>query len=207
MENCPLCKNTSPIIISNEFYECDVCKCIIRAKEFYLSHAKEKQRYLEHNNDVNDPGYQKFVSPITLAILRDYTPGHTGLDYGAGTGPVISKILQDNGYNIVQYDPFFHNFPQLLNSTYDYIACCEVIEHFHDPHKEFSLLKNLLKPGGRLYCMTEIYNSGIDFMKWYYKNDPTHVIFYRRETLEWIQQNFNFSKMTIQNRLIMFEES
>jgi SAM-dependent methyltransferase len=207
MENCPLCKNTSHIIISNEFYECDVCKCIFRAKEFYLTSLKEKQRYLEHNNDINDPGYQNFVSPITLAILRDYTPGHTGLDYGAGTGPVISKILQDNGYNIVQYDPFFHNFPQLLNSAYDYIACCEVIEHFHDPHKEFSLLKNLLNPGGRLYCMTEIYNSGIDFMKWYYKNDPTHVIFYRRETLEWIQQNFNFSKMTIQNRLIMFEES
>ena len=30
----------------------------------YLSQEEEKERYKNHNNDVNDPRYQKFVSPI-----------------------------------------------------------------------------------------------------------------------------------------------
>ena len=67
----------------------------------------EISRYEIHNNDVEDKGYQKFVLPITKAILHNYKPNHTGLDFGAGTGPVISKVLQDHHYNIKLYDPFF----------------------------------------------------------------------------------------------------
>ena len=30
----------------------------------YVSQEEEKERYKNHNNDVNGPRYQKFVSPI-----------------------------------------------------------------------------------------------------------------------------------------------
>jgi hypothetical protein len=79
-----------------------------------------------------------------------------------------------------------------------------VIEHFYHPEKEFRLLKNLLQPNGRLYCMTHIYNPKIDFENWYYKNDPTHVFIYQEATLIWIKNNFNFASVTIDNRLISF---
>jgi len=100
---------------------------------------------MTHNNDVNDSGYHKFVSPIVNAVLNDFLPEHKGLDFGAGTGPVISKLLTDRNYQIKQYDPYFFNLPELLQKKYDYIVCCEVIEHFYDPDKEFQLLKSLLK--------------------------------------------------------------
>lgn len=164
----------------------------------------EKLRYEEHNNDINDLNYQQFVSPITTAILEARTQEDKGLDFGAGTGPVISKVLKDHNYSIVQYDPFFHNFPELLNGKYDYIACCEVIEHFHYPHEEFGLLKDLLKKGALLYCMTDLYDEGIDFHNWYYKNDPTHTFIYQKNTIHWIQQEFAFSDVKIDGRLITF---
>lgn len=161
-------------------------------------------RYNKHNNDTADEGYQKFVSPITSAIMRDFTQNHKGLDFGAGNGPVISKILKDNNYLIKQYDPFFQNYSNLLEVQYDYIAACEVIEHFHDPKKEFSLLKNLLLQNGKLYCMTYIYDESINFHNWDYKNDPTHVFIYHNKTIRWIKDAFKFSNVKIEGRLITY---
>jgi len=39
--------------------------------------------------------------------MKDFNTNHKGLDFGAGTGPVISKVLKDKGYCIAQYDIFF----------------------------------------------------------------------------------------------------
>jgi hypothetical protein len=63
----------------------------------------------------------------------------------------------------------------------------------------------MLKNDSKLYLMTEVYNEGIDFASWYYKNDPTHVFFYSRETFEWIKKEFGFSKVEVNKRLIVFE--
>ncbi len=208
MENyCPLCKNIGELFYKykkNLYHQCSNCQGIFIDKELILDHNAEKTRYEEHNNDVNDLNYQNFVSPITSGIMKDFTKSHKGLDFGAGTGPVISKVLEDNDFDIKKYDPFFHNYPDLIENTYDYIACCEVIEHFNDPKKEFILLKNLLNPSGKLYCMTDIYDKSIDFHKWYYRNDATHVFIYQRNTIQWIKEAIGFSKVTIDGRLVIF---
>lgn len=172
---------------------------------YYISEESEITRYKEHNNNVHDLGYQKFVQPIVNSVLSDFNPTATGLDFGCGTGPVITKLLRDNKYNIQTYDPFFDNNPEALETTYNYIVCCEVIEHFHHPLKEFQLLKSLLRPNGKLYCMTDVFHEKINFEHWYYKNDETHVIFYHKNSFDWIAQHLNFSKVTVQNRLIIFE--
>ena len=204
---CPLCQTTSDIISQKEnkaYFLCPNCKGIFLSKELLLDSQLEKERYMTHNNDVNDPGYHKFVSPIVNAVLNDFLPEHKGLDFGAGTGPVISKLLTDRNYQIKQYDPFFFNLPELLQKKYDYIVCCEVIEHFYDPDKEFQLLKSLLKEKGKLYCMTKIYREEIDFENWYYKNDNTHVFFYQPETFNYIQKKHQFFNVKIINNLIIF---
>jgi len=61
------------------------------------------------------------------------------------------------------YDPFFHPKSELLAKKYDFIIACEVIEHFHDPRKEFELLYKLLNQGGKLYLMTDLYSQEVDF--------------------------------------------
>jgi len=205
--NCPLCQNPAEVFYHFKerlYYQCVNCKGIFVDLTLLPNIEQERARYQEHNNDVNDLNYQQFVSPITKAIQRDFTSRHKGLDFGAGTGPVISKVLADNRFTIKKYDPLFHNNAKLLDGKYDYIACCEVIEHFHNPKNEFHRLKNLLQKKGKLYCMTDLYNSSVDFHLWYYKNDPTHVFIYQQKTLKWIQQEFGFSNIDFKGRLVTF---
>lgn len=204
---CPLCNSLSNVFYQQKkrvYHRCDNCYGIFVDQELRPKREVEILRYQKHDNDIEDEGYQNFVAPITSAIMRDFTQRHKGLDFGAGTGPVISKILNDNNFLVIQYDPFFHNHPSLLKDKYNYIACCEVIEHFHNPKKEFGLLKDLLLQNGKLYCMTNIYNEGIDFHNWDYISDKTHVFFYHEKTIHYIKEEFRFSDVTIENRLITY---
>lgn len=206
MEVCPLCHSGSrhfAVVRERIYWECSRCKGIFCEQKALPTDKYEETRYRQHNNDVNDVKYQEFTSPIWKAVLNDFDENHTGLDFGAGTGPVISKMLKDNAYNIVPYDPFFANYPELLNSTYDYIVCCEVAEHFHNPKKEFLLLRKMLKPQGKLYLMTSIYSAEINFQKWYYKDDDTHVFFYTQQTFEYIKNTFGFRDLTIIQNFIL----
>lgn len=206
---CRLCKNPTRSFFTEKervFLCCEGCGAIQLHSSAFLSPQKEKERYLKHHNDVKDPGYQKFVTPITRAILRDYSPAHLGLDFGCGTGPVVTRLLERRNFQIRLFDPFFYWDPKVLKLTYDYIICCEVMEHFHHPKKEFQRLSNLLKPGGRLYCKTSLFSADIDFGHWYYKNDSSHVFFYTAKSLEWIRTAFGFTRLTHHPEFLVFEK-
>lgn len=191
--------------MDKEYYNCLVCGGLPLRSDLLPDHNTELACYLTHQNDVSDPGYQAFTYPITSYILEHFEPTDEGLDFGSGTGPVISSLLHENGYSIKPYDPFFAPNPELLKShAYDYIVACEVIEHFHNPHLEFIRLRNMLRPGGKLVCMTHIYDDSIEFNNWYYRRDQTHVFIYRDQTLEFIKKQFDFSDVMRQNRLIVF---
>jgi len=208
MEVCLLCQNptalTKTILNGITFLKCDTCFVLFKHPQHFVTTAVEKKRYLKHVNDVTDRGYQKFVSPMVNAIFAKYSNTDIGLDFGAGTGPVVSKLLSEKGYITALYDPFFHPETTALQKKYDYIICCEVIEHFYDPNKEFQLLKNLLKDEGTLFCMTELVPEEIPFKDWHYKNDCTHVVFYTEKTTQWIKKKYGFTQATINGRLISF---
>lgn len=205
---CPLCNGTSKSFYTHgqrKFLQCSLCLSVFLHPKNYLTTKQEEAHYKNHNNNPEDTGYQNFVSPATNAVLRDFTPQHSGLDFGSGTGSPIVKVLQDNRYSIEQYDLFFHNNPVLLQKQYDYITCTEVAEHFKEPLKEFELLKSLLLPNGKLYLMTDLFDEARDFGSWYYKNDHTHVFMYHRNALEWIREKLQFKKLIIEKRLITLE--
>ncbi len=207
--NCPLCNNESELfqtIKSREYFKCAHCWGIFLNPAHYLSPAEEKNRYLEHNNNVEDEGYQNFVQPLVSKIIENQTPLEIGLDFGSGTGPVITKLLREQNYNIRTYDPFFDKQTERLKTFYNYIVSCEVIEHFHNPIKEFELLYSLILPNGNLYLKTHLYNDTINFKTWYYKDDPTHVFIYHEKSLEWIKNQFHFRQLTIENRTIHFKK-
>jgi SAM-dependent methyltransferase len=204
MPICPLCNSNSKAFYKDEFYECSCCGGIFRPIEKLLDNEKEKERYESHTNDSDDLGYQNFVSPITNCVLKEFSKEDIGLDFGCGKDSPIVKILRNNEYKIFEYDPYFFDDKKLLEQKYDYIACCEVIEHFYTPKKEFELFKKLLKNGGVLYLMTGIYKDNIDFSKWWYKNDLTHVFIYTDKTFEWIKKEFAFENMQIQKNFIKF---
>ena len=200
---CPLCH--TELLDHKDFYyfDCNHCKALVKKPNFYLNKEDEKAHYLTHNNDVNDFRYQHFTSPITNYVLSHFTKEHIGLDYGSGTGPVISKMLEKNNFKSNQYDPFFAPNAKALEKKYDYIFACEVVEHFRSPCDEFKHLKSLLKPKGHLVLMTDIYDDTTDFKNWNYRNDPTHVFIYRKETFQYIKGHFNFKELKIEGRRII----
>lgn len=172
-----------------------------------LARGDEFQRYQDHNNDPADPRYRAFFQPLVSKII-DQESGY-GLDYGAGPGSAMVAMLEEQGYSMEVFDPFYYPDPQVIDRPhiYDFLVCTEAMEHFYEPHKEFSRLVNLVKPGGSIYCMTLLYGPEIDFAKWHYRMDPTHVFFYQPETLEWIGQEFGLDLMNIdKSRAFCFQK-
>ena len=197
---CSLCNCTTRKFASaneRDYIQCTGCKAILLAPEFFLNPKEEKHRYSLHNNDITDPRYIQFVNPIVKHVKQDFDPDAEGLDFGCGTGPVITSELKKEGFKMKLYDPYFQPNTEVLSQKFNFIVCCEVMEHFKEPLKEFQLLRSLLKRNGKLFCKTDLWTEKRNFEEWHYKNDPTHVIFYNSETLNWIKENLNFAQVDI----------
>ncbi len=205
--DCTLCGSALINKKEEHYYDCDTCKAIVMDDIQYLSPDEEKARYETHNNDVNDVRYQNFTSPITNYIATNFSPKQKGLDFGSGTGPVISSMLKKKGYDIVQYDPFFAPDQHVLTLKYDYIASCEVFEHFHNPQMEINKLCSILNTNGVMLIKTMLYNDQIDFSSWVYRKDPTHVFIYREETIEYIARKQNLEIEILTDRLIVLKKA
>ena len=93
-----------------------------------------------------------------------------------------------------------------MKHQYDFIVCCEVMEHFYEPSKEFLNLFKLLTSKGKLFCKTHLFEKGTDFGKWYYKNDPSHVFIYQSKTVHWIKEMFEIDNVKISDRIITFSK-
>ncbi len=211
LQSCRLCQmpNLAPLAGSGDlrdYTRCPRCDLHFLSPTRHLSAAEEMARYLLHENDPTDFRYQKFVQPLCDEILARATIGQMGLDFGAGTGPVLAEMLEHRQLQIKKYDPFFWRDDSLLSQAYDFVYCCEVIEHFYDPSKEFRRLRQLLRPGGFLAVMTHFWEPSVDFESWYYRRDPTHVAFYSEATANWIQRELGFSRVTfLGSRIAIFE--
>ena len=205
--NCPLCDSNSVPFHTGalgEYEKCERCFGVFLIPKYHIGDEDEKKRYEAHDNDVKDPGSQKFVQPLVDAVLGSFSSEHKGLDFGCGEGPVISYLLKKKGFDIDLYDPFFHADKTVFSRKYDYIILSEVMEHFNLAEKEFRTLFSLLNPGGKIFCLTELYRDDIDFGRWHYKDDETHVFFYHERTIGYIASRFGDSTFTIDGRSIIF---
>jgi hypothetical protein len=207
---CILCGSESTFFIfcrSVEYYCCYNCGAVFMAQAFHPSAGREKERYDKHQNNPGDPGYREFVNPLVNTVISHYDPKSSGLDFGAGKGPVAAAMLSEKGYRIQLYDLYFHRDRSVLEKKYNFIICSEVMEHFRQPAREFNLMRSLLLPGGSLICMTRLYSPDVDFINWRYKDDETHLIFYQFRTLEWIVSNCGYSSFSTSGRIIHFRIS
>lgn len=194
---CPLCCSFSVATVYREehriYFACAQCDLRFLHPSARLAPEQEKTRYLQHNNNIADQRYRDFVRPLYEQVREHVAPGASGLDFGAGTGPVLAEMLRCEGYKVRLFDPFFHPDPESLLLTYDFIVACEVAEHLFEPGLEFRRLRRMLHSGGLLGVMTLLWEQGIDFENWYYRKDPTHVVFYSRLTFRWIAELYGFS--------------
>ncbi len=152
----------------------------------------EYQRYRLHQNDPDDPKYRAFLSRLAEPLLSRLEPNREGLDYGCGPGPALARMLAEAGHAVHLYDPFFYPDDTALTRRYDFITCTEAAEHFHRPFQEFVRLDGLLRPGGWLAVMTSFQTDDSRFADWHYRRDPTHVVFYRKETFLRLAEDFGW---------------
>ncbi|MBC7284330.1 class I SAM-dependent methyltransferase [Hoeflea sp.] len=195
--SCRLCGRPGLVAFATirhqTYWRCEGCEAILLDETCLLSGADEHAYYGLHENDVHDPGYRAFVSRLGDPLLERLKPVSEGLDYGCGPGPALAAILGEHGHRVSLYDPFFHPGTAVLDRSYDFIICCEVAEHFHRPGDEFERLDALLRPGGWLGLMTCFRTDDRLFANWHYRHDPTHVVFYREQTLRSIAARFGWS--------------
>jgi len=194
---CGVCSasETQPFlnIDGRDYHRCNHCMATILDPAHWLSPEMEYAQYLEHKNSATDNGYRKFLSKLTIPLLKKLAPSRTGLDYGCGPGPALAQMLSEAGHSVSFFDPFFFPDKNLLNQSFDFITCTETIEHFHRPAIEFARFKRMLRPGGWLAVMTCFQTDDTRFSSWHYRRDPTHVVFYRETTLRHIAKNFEWS--------------
>ena len=207
---CIVCKNQEAVDFKNikqkRYWKCSYCEAIFLDKEFYLSSNDEYKHYLTHNNDVNDPRYKKFLSNLMLPLIERMKLNSIGLDYGCGPGPALSLMLREKGYQMFNYDPFFHPKKSNLLKKYDFISCSETVEHFHNPFYEFTRFNELLNDGGIIGIMTNFHSKENIFENWYYIKDPTHVVFYSKNTFLIIAKMFKWDCEFLNNNLVFFKK-
>lgn len=187
---CSVCQDAAlrllEVVSDVPYWRCDRCEATLMAPEHWLDRDAEKQIYDLHDNNPDDSGYQRFLSKIVDPILTRAPDEAHGLDFGCGPGPALARMLAAKGMEVSLYDPFYAPNPETLARRYDFITCTEVIEHLHNPHQVFQQLDELLKPGGWLGVMTCFQTDDARFANWHYRRDPTHVVFYRETTLQWL---------------------
>ena len=193
---CIVCKSKSTETFktrdNKEYWSCNNCSAKFLDQKHYISATEEKERYLEHNNRVDDKNYRDFLSRLSMPLREKLSPKCKGLDFGCGHGPALADMLRSDGFDVDLYDPFFFPNKGIFSKQYDFITSSETVEHFFDPFKEFDTLNNLLAPKGWLAIMTSFLTTGDAFEDWYYRRDPTHVVFYSERTFEIIASQRNW---------------
>ncbi|CAH8241653.1 2-polyprenyl-3-methyl-5-hydroxy-6-metoxy-1, 4-benzoquinol methylase [Vibrio aestuarianus] len=210
MHTCPLCFSEQIVPYFEDkaraYLQCQQCALVFVNPDHRLDAKAEKAFYDLHNNNPQDMGYRRFLSRVCEPMLERIQPASNGLDFGCGPGPTLSIMLQEAGHNMALYDIFFHPDEKVLQTTYDFMTATEVIEHLHEPHQVWQQWLNLVKPGGWIGLMTKLVKDVDAFAGWHYKNDLTHVIFFSRETFQYLAKRDELELEFIGNDVILLRK-
>lgn len=209
--NCVVCESNLvevfDIIDQKRYLECKVCLAKFLDKANLLSPIEEKTHYLTHQNNISDFRYRKFLSKLSIPLQTKLSKNANGLDYGCGPGPALVDMFRSERFPMDLYDPFFFPNEFIFSKEYDFISCTETVEHFFKPSKEFDTLNSLLKDKGWLGIMTCFMTKDKSFKNWYYRKDPTHVVFYCEKTFDVIAQQRNWSCEVISKDIVLFNKT
>lgn len=190
---CPLCGGSSRPFHRDdrEFLRCGACALTYAEPSSHPTREAERARYETHRNSPEDAGYRAFLDKALAPLCARLAKGARGLDYGCGPGPAASVMLRERGFACEEWDPYFRPEPA-PRGPYEFLVCTEVAEHLRRPAEDFARLDALLAPGGALALLTGVLEDDAAFAGWWYRRDPTHIAFYRPETLSWLARRFGW---------------
>jgi 2-polyprenyl-3-methyl-5-hydroxy-6-metoxy-1,4-benzoquinol methylase len=159
---------------------------------WHLDIEAEKRRYDLHRNSPEDAGYRRFLNQLVEPLVPMLQSGACGLDFGCGPGPVLARILEEQGFSMAMFDPFYASETHVLDRRYSFVVCTETVEHFRRPSDGFATLRRLVGPRGWLGIMTQRRDDVPDFLRWRYAADETHIAFYSHKTFEWLARRWEW---------------
>ena len=187
--DCHICNKATVSFVHDKtdikYYHCKECEYIFKSPEVYQDFDAQKERYNLHTNDEEDEGYKAYFQRFLDFTLPLVGQPKTALDFGCGASSILSSMLVKEGMDCDYYDPIYH--PNTLNDSkkYELIVSTEVFEHLHQPKEVFSSLLGRLEKGGFLAVQTQFHpNDPEAFKKWYYHQDPTHIVFFTAQTFK-----------------------
>ncbi|MBN2874752.1 MAG: class I SAM-dependent methyltransferase [Spirochaetales bacterium] len=162
------------------------------------SAAAEEARYRLHNNSYEDERFRTWIESFLDIAVPFMKPGAAVLDFGSGPEPVPARILATRGFTVTQYDPFFSPGDEWRSRTWDTILVHEVAEHLANPRAVFDELARLLAPGGVLCVRTRFPpENPMEFARWRYRMDSTHVGFFTERCLRLLAKRLNLEPVLV----------
>lgn len=209
--HCPLCHSVQVADFAQDkrrrYFRCHHCALVFADPDCLLPPEEEKAVYDKHENVVDDQGYRQFLGRLATPLMAKLGDApQEGLDFGCGPGPALAAMLSEAGHQMAVYDPYFAPNADALTRSYDFVTCTEAIEHFYMPHREWRQLLSLVKPGGWLAFMTKLVIDAEAFNSWHYKNDPTHVSFFSRETFTFLAERDGLDVDFVGNDVILLRK-
>jgi len=190
---CKICDCTTKLWedtqLQKRYFYCPNCQSIHLDSVYYLTLEKEHSLYNNHQNSLENEGYVKMFEDFLDFFWNDLTCKEKALDFGSGPTPVLSQLLTKRGVHVDYYDKFYQPVKCFEHKTYDFITSTEVFEHLDNPNETLKLLAQHLNPNGMIAIMTLFHSDDeAHFLTWWYRRDPTHIIFYTPKTLEILAQ-------------------
>ena len=187
--NCNICNSSTNEFVDSKtdikYYHCELCQSIFKDPSNYVNFKLQKERYNLHENSEEDDGYKAYFQRFIDFLLEDLPKKQKALDFGCGASSLLAKMLAHKNIDCDYYDPIYHRNNLNKNLKYDLIVSTEVFEHLHEPRLVFKELIDMLEEGGHLAIQTQFHPNDVEkFKSWYYKNDSTHIVFFRSKTFE-----------------------
>ena len=206
--NCPLCSYVCHPFIDpqkeTKYYHCGHCQLIFKSPLNYQTFSEQKMRYDLHQNNEENDGYRAYFRRFLDFVLENIDDVEYALDFGCGASTLLAKILGEEKIACDVFDPIYHPDRSYMEHRYDLIVSVEVFEHLHDPKGIFEHLLGRLKDGGYLAIQTEFSSHDTEeFLKWYYRLDPTHIMFFRENTFRYLSDLYGCNYRTDNGKNIL----
>lgn len=175
-----------------EYVQCESCGMIIAPESTKYTLAKIYNADYFTNVDYGWKGRAKRLHTCIIFInLFIPLKKRRICDFGAGNG-YLSKLLIDNGFNVLAYEPFIQNNIILEKSYYcdtpfdaDVLLMVEVFEHFTNAFEDISkILTDFHNPKLIIFTtyLTDDATEPIDDW-WYLEPDSGHFTLWSKKSL------------------------